>query len=147
MCKIFKTYWFKIWMGSVGPILINLGTYSIWGFLQLPVWCPLGSYLCKHAGDHSVTTEACSSSQLTCRGLCGMEVRKLNGPICAMFFKRVCRNPTTVLMAKSAREHTLCTPLSIDQWYIFGIFEHKWGTRKHIDDLKIRMVHSSTKEN
>ena len=49
-------------------------------------------------------------------------------------FKR--RNPTTVLMAKSPRKHTLCTPLSIDQWYIFGIFEHKWGTRKHIDDLK-----------
>ena len=51
-------------------------------------------------------------------------------------------------MAKSPRKHTLCTPLSIDQWYIFGIFEHKWGTRKHIDDLKkIFMVHTSTKEN
>ena len=46
------------------------------------------------------------------------------------------RNPTTVLMAKSPRKHTLCTPLSIDQLYIFGIFEHKWGTQKHIDDLK-----------
>ena len=22
------------------------------------------------------------------------------------------------------------------QLFIFGIFEHKWGTRKHIDDLK-----------
>ena len=43
---------------------------------------------------------------------------------------------TTVSMAKSPRKHTLCTPLSIDQSYIFGIFEHKWGTRKHIDDLK-----------
>ena len=30
----------------------------------------------------------------------------------------------------------MCTPLSIDQLFIFGIFEHKWGTRKHIDDLK-----------
>ena len=39
-------------------------------------------------------------------------------------------------MAKSLRKHTLCTPLSIDQLYIFGIFKHKWGTRKHIDDLK-----------
>ena len=39
----------------------------------------------------------------------------------------------------SRRNHhgsTLCTPLSIDQLFIFGIFEHKWGTRKHIDDLK-----------
>ena len=27
-------------------------------------------------------------------------------------------------------------PLSIDQLFNFGIFEHKWGTRKHIDDLK-----------
>ena len=26
--------------------------------------------------------------------------------------------------------------LSIDQLFIFGIFEHKCGTRKHIDDLK-----------
>ena len=39
-------------------------------------------------------------------------------------------------MAKSPRKHTLCTPLSIDQLLIFGIFEHKWGTRKHINDLK-----------
>ena len=32
------------------------------------------------------------------------------------------------------------------QLFIFGIFEHKWGTRKHIDDLKkILMVHTSTK--
>ena len=27
---------------------------------------PLGSYFCKHAGDHSVTTEACSPPHLTC---------------------------------------------------------------------------------
>ena len=33
----------------------------------------LGSYLCKHAGDHSVTTEACSSPHLTFLGFCGME--------------------------------------------------------------------------
>ena len=39
-------------------------------------------------------------------------------------------------MAKSLRKYTLCTPLSIDQLYIFGIFEHKWGTQKHIDDQK-----------
>ena len=29
-------------------------------------------------------------------------------------------------MAKSPRKHTLCTPLSIDQLFIFGIFEHNW---------------------
>ena len=56
--------------------------------------------------------------------------------------------PLAVLMAKSPRKHTLYRPLSIDQLYIFGIFEHKWGTRKHIDDLKkILMAHTSTKEN
>ena len=33
------------------------------------------------------------------------------------------------------------------QLFIFGIFEHKWGTRKHIDDLKkILMVHTGTKK-
>ena len=61
----------------------------------------------------------------------------INAWTCATFsneFQR--RNPTTVLMAKSPRDHTLCTPLSIYQLYIFGIFEHKWGTRKHLDDLK-----------
>ena len=65
--------WFKIWMGFVGPILIKLWTSSIWCFLYLPVWWPLGGYLCKHAGDHSVTTEACSSPHLTCLGFlwCG----------------------------------------------------------------------------
>ena len=43
-------------------------------------WC----YLCKHTGDHSVTTEACSSPNLTCLGLCAMAVWKLNGAICTM---------------------------------------------------------------
>ena len=71
-------------MGFVGPILINLWTSSIWGFPWLPVWWPLRSYLCKHAGDHSVTTEACSSPHLTCLGLCGMAAWKLNGAICPM---------------------------------------------------------------
>ena len=51
--------WFKIWMGFVGPILIKLWTSSIWGFLSLPLWRSPGNCLCKHAGDHSVTTEAC----------------------------------------------------------------------------------------
>ena len=37
-------------MGFVGPILINLWTSSIWGFLQMPLWWPLGNCLCKHAG-------------------------------------------------------------------------------------------------
>ena len=40
-----KSCWFKIWMGFVWPMLIKLGTSSIWGFLNLPVWCPLGSYV------------------------------------------------------------------------------------------------------
>ena len=40
-----KSCWFKIWMGFVWPILIKLGTSSIWDFLNLPVWCPLGSYV------------------------------------------------------------------------------------------------------
>ena len=45
--------WFKIWMGFVGPMLIKLWTSSIWGFLLLPLWWPIGNCLCKHAGDHS----------------------------------------------------------------------------------------------
>ena len=76
--------WFKIWMRFVGPILIKLGTSSIWGFLYMPVWWPLGRYLCKHAGDHSVTTDACNSPHLTCLGLCGMAAWELKGAICAM---------------------------------------------------------------
>ena len=51
-------------------------------------------------------------------------------------------------MAKNPRKHTLCSPLSIDQLSIFGVFEHEWGTWTHVDDLqKILMVHISTKEN
>ena len=67
-------------MGFIGPILIKLWTSSIRGFLYLPLWWPLGSYLCKHAGDHSVTIEACSSPHLTCLGLCGMVAWKLMEP-------------------------------------------------------------------
>ena len=72
--------WFKIWIGFVGPILIKLWTSSIWGFLWLSVWWPLGGYLCKHAGDHSVTTEVWTSPHLTCLGLCGMAAWKLSAP-------------------------------------------------------------------
>ena len=39
-------------------------------------------------------------------------------------------------LSRNHRGSTHCTPLSIDQLFIFGIFEHKWGTLKHIDDLK-----------
>ena len=70
-------------MGFVGPILIKLWTSFIWGFLWLPEWWPLGSCLCKHAGDHSVTNEACSSPHLTSLRVC-MAAWKLNGAICAM---------------------------------------------------------------
>ena len=38
-------------------------------------------------------------------------------------------------MVKSTRKHILRTPLSIYQWYIFGIYEHKWQTPNHIQDL------------
>ena len=68
--------WFKIWMGFVGPILIKLWTSSIWGFLQLFVWRSPGNCLCKLAGDHSVTTEACSLPHLTCLGLRSMAALK-----------------------------------------------------------------------
>ena len=84
--KIFKkiSCWFKIWMGFVRPILIKLWTSSIWGFLQLPLWRSPGNCLCKLAGDHSVTTEACS--HLTSLvWVCVLWLPwKLNGAICAM---------------------------------------------------------------
>ena len=43
-----------------------------------------GSNLCKHAGGHSVITEACTSPNLTRQALCGMEVWKVIGTICSM---------------------------------------------------------------
>ena len=52
---------FKILMEFVGQILIELETSSIQGFPELKAWCPFGSDLCKHTGNHSVTTEACTS--------------------------------------------------------------------------------------
>ena len=60
------------------------------------MWLPLGSYLCKHADNHSVTTEACSSLHLTCLCVCGMAAWKFNGAICAMtattdILSRMCR--------------------------------------------------------
>ena len=55
------TFRFKIWMSFVGQILIKLVTLYIRGFLQLFLWCPLGSNLCKHAGGDPVTTDACTS--------------------------------------------------------------------------------------
>ena len=33
MQNLKKSYWFKIWMGFVGPIFIKLWTSSIWSFL------------------------------------------------------------------------------------------------------------------
>ena len=48
------------------PTLIKLETSFIRGFLQLPLWCNLGSNLCKHAGGHSVTTEAHTSRAQVC---------------------------------------------------------------------------------
>ena len=58
-------------------------------FFWLPVWWPLWNYLCKHADDHSVTTEACSSPHLTCQGLCAMTAWKLNRAICAVDWQNV----------------------------------------------------------
>ena len=37
----------------------------------MPVWCPIGSSLCQHAGGHSVTTEACTSPHLPGFVWCG----------------------------------------------------------------------------
>ena len=53
-------------MRFVGQILIKLETWFIRGFLQLPLWCPHGSNLCKHAGGHSVTTKACTLLAWVC---------------------------------------------------------------------------------
>ena len=76
--------WFKIWMGFVGPILIKLWVSSIWGFLQLPLWRSPGNCLCKHAGDHSVTTEACSHLTSVVWVCVLWLPGKLNGAICVM---------------------------------------------------------------
>ena len=57
---------FKTWMGFAGQILIKLETSVIRGFLQLPLWCPLGSSFCKHGGGQSVTTGACTSLARVC---------------------------------------------------------------------------------
>ena len=87
--------WCKIWMGFVGSILIKLWTSSFWGFLEMPVWWPLGTYLCKYAGDHSVViveAGACSSLQLTCLGLYGMAAWKLNETIFAMIKNCSCND-------------------------------------------------------
>ena len=44
----------------------QVGTSSIRSFLQLPIWFHLGCNLCKHAGGHSVTIEACTSFTGVC---------------------------------------------------------------------------------
>ena len=58
--------WFTIWIGFVEQILIKLETSFICGFPQLLLWCPLGSYICKHGGGHSVSSEACTSFAAAC---------------------------------------------------------------------------------
>ena len=45
----------------VGQILVKLEMSFIRGFLQLLLWCPLGSNLSKHADGHSLTTKGCRS--------------------------------------------------------------------------------------
>ena len=57
---------YKTLLGFVGQILIQMEIFFIWGFLQLPFRFPLGSNLCKYAGGHSVTTEACTSLAAVC---------------------------------------------------------------------------------
>ena len=55
----------------------------------------------ENAVGHSVTTEACTSPHFTCRGLCGMEVWKFIGAICAMLMTtQQCLN---LLMVPSGR--------------------------------------------
>ena len=51
---------FKTWTRFVGQILIKMETYFIRGFFSCPLISSM-SNLSKHAGGHSVTTEACTS--------------------------------------------------------------------------------------
>ena len=57
-----------------------VGNFFHSGFHSVALWYPLGSNLCKHAGGHSVATEACTSHTL-----CGMAVWKLIWPGVAMW--------------------------------------------------------------
>ena len=100
--------WVKTWMGFVLQILMNFFHLR---FSSVAVWHPLGCNLCKHAGGHSVTTEACTSTHFTCRGLCGNEVWKLIGTICAMLNNS--RHPY------SATYWTIIPWILIEHMYIF----------------------------
>ena len=50
----------------VGQILVKLEMSFIRGFLQLLLWCPLGSNLSKHADGHSLTTKGCTFLSQVC---------------------------------------------------------------------------------
>ena len=49
------------WMWFVGQMLIKLETFSFEVFISYHFDVLFGSYLSKHAGGHSMTTEACTS--------------------------------------------------------------------------------------
>ena len=90
--------------------------YQYWGSCEcLPFEvffsCLCDGLLCKHAGDHSMTTEACSSPHLTCLGLCGMAVWRLNGAICALFFKVICQ----FSRSHETKNHQLWPELSVSR--------------------------------
>ena len=57
---------FDTWMEFVRQILIEFETYFISGFRQSPLWCHLGSNVCKYADGHSVTTEVRTSFAAAC---------------------------------------------------------------------------------
>ena len=48
----------KTLIGFVGQLLIKMETLFVRGILQMLLWRPLSSNLCKHASGHSLITEA-----------------------------------------------------------------------------------------
>ena len=53
-------------MGIVRHIYFYHILSFIRGFIQLSIWCPLGSNLCEPVGVHTVTTEGCASLAGVC---------------------------------------------------------------------------------
>ena len=84
-----------IWMTknpNFQKIYLGLKSFFIPCFLQLPLWYPLGSNLCKHGDGYSVTIEACTSLAGVCvvwRSGSSLELAALwqNRPICRRYFQ------------------------------------------------------------